>query len=86
MNVTLTFDEVWRLWPDIMAAVKCRRRFTWTLLVHNATLNGFDGITLRLGFSSPGALDSFTTSGGTEVLRQAIRDALNADWQIEVKA
>lgn len=80
--MTLTFDEVWRLWPDILEAVKCRRRLTWTMLVHNATLVGFDGTTIRLAFTWGGALDSFTATGGVDVLRQAIRDALGVDWQI----
>lgn len=86
MSMTLTFDEVWRLWPQVMEAVKNRRRFTWTQMVHNATLTGFDGTTIRLAFTWDGALDSFTTTGGTDVLRQAIKDALNTDWQIEVRS
>ncbi|MDX3229394.1 hypothetical protein [Streptomyces sp. ME19-01-6] len=82
-DLTLTFDEVWDLWPAVMEAVKYRRRFTWTLLLHNAILIGFDGTTVRLAFTWEGALDSFTTTGGVDVLRAAIQDALGVDWQIE---
>ncbi|MDQ1037320.1 DNA polymerase-3 subunit gamma/tau [Streptomyces sp. V3I8] len=38
------------LWPNILEAVKNRRRFTWILLSQNAQVTGFDGTTLQIGF------------------------------------
>ncbi|MYX62244.1 DNA polymerase III subunit gamma and tau, partial [Streptomyces sp. SID8382] len=57
--------QVRQMWPDILEAVKNRRRFTWILLSQNATVAGFDGTTLQLGFSNAGARDSFV-GGGSE--------------------
>src|SRR5437660_1634377 len=71
------------MWPQILDAVKNRRRFTWILLSQNAQVVGFDGTTLQLGFANPGARDSFVGGGSEDVLRQAISDALGVQWKIE---
>ncbi|MEV8416240.1 DNA polymerase III subunit gamma and tau, partial [Streptomyces niveus] len=47
--------QVRNMWPDILEAVKNRRRFTWILLSQNAQVAGFDGTTLQLGFLNAGA-------------------------------
>ncbi|MEU1667424.1 DNA polymerase III subunit gamma and tau [Streptomyces sparsogenes] len=75
--------QVRQMWPDILEAVKNRRRFTWILLSQNATVTGFDGTTLQLGFSNAGARDSFVGGGSEDVLRQALSDALGVQWRIE---
>ncbi|MGW8378543.1 DNA polymerase III subunit gamma and tau [Streptomyces sp. ODS28] len=75
--------QVRQMWPQILDAVKNRRRFTWILLSQNASVVGFDGTTLQLGFSNPGARDSFGNSGSDEVLRQALSDALGVQWKVE---
>ena len=75
--------QVRQLWPDILEAVKNRRRFTWILLSQNAQVVGFDGSTLQLGFSNAGARDSFANGGSDEVLRQALHDAIGVQWKIE---
>jgi DNA polymerase-3 subunit gamma/tau len=73
-----------QLWPQILDAVKNRRRFTWILLSQNAQVVGFDGTTLQVGFSNAGARDSFVSGGSEEVLRQAVADALGGtQWRIE---
>ncbi|MDF2257277.1 DNA polymerase III subunit gamma and tau [Streptantibioticus ferralitis] len=76
-------SRVRQMWPDILEAVKNRRRFTWILLSQNAQVVGFDGSTLQLGFANPGARDSFVNGGSDEVLRQAVSDALGVQWKIE---
>ncbi|MBI0319699.1 DNA polymerase III subunit gamma and tau, partial [Streptomyces javensis] len=75
--------QVRQMWPDILEAVKNRRRFTWILLSQNATVSGFDGTTLQLGFSNAGARDSFVGGGSEDVLRQALQDAIGVQWRIE---
>ncbi|MEU5051484.1 DNA polymerase III subunit gamma and tau [Streptomyces sp. NPDC021096] len=72
-----------QMWPNILEAVKGRRRFTWILLSQNAQVAGFDGTTLQVGFSNPGARDSFTNSGSEDVLRQALGD-LGVQWKTEM--
>ncbi|MFG2132739.1 DNA polymerase III subunit gamma and tau [Streptomyces sp. NPDC048751] len=71
------------LWPNILEAVKNRRRFTWILLSQNAQVAGFDGTTLQLGFVNAGARDNFAGSGSEDVLRQALAEQFNVHWKIE---
>ncbi|MEV0981507.1 DNA polymerase III subunit gamma and tau [Streptomyces sp. NPDC049915] len=71
------------LWPNILEAVKNRRRFTWILLSQNAQVTGFDGTTLQLGFVNAGARDNFAGSGSEDVLRQALVEQFNVHWKIE---
>ncbi|MBV7699527.1 DNA polymerase III subunit gamma and tau [Streptomyces sp. TRM70350] len=71
------------LWPNILEAVKNRRRFTWILLSQNAQVTGFDGTTLQLGFVNVGARDNFASSGSEDVLRQALAEQFNVHWKIE---
>ncbi|MEU9912016.1 DNA polymerase III subunit gamma and tau [Streptomyces sp. NPDC051001] len=71
------------LWPNILEAVKNRRRFTWILLSQNAQVAGFDGTTLQIGFVNVGARDNFVSSGSEEVLKQALGEQFNVQWKIE---
>ncbi|MCX4824163.1 DNA polymerase III subunit gamma and tau [Streptomyces sp. NBC_01142] len=75
--------QVRNMWPDILEAVKNRRRFTWILLSQNAQVAGFDGTTLQLGFINAGARDNFTSSGSEEVLKQALAEQFNVQWKVE---
>ncbi|EPD89585.1 hypothetical protein HMPREF1486_06268, partial [Streptomyces sp. HPH0547] len=75
--------QIRQMWPQILEAVKNRRRFTWILLSQNAQVVGFDGKTLQVGFPNAGARDSFCNGGSDEVLRQALNDALGVQWQVE---
>ncbi|MFE2646076.1 DNA polymerase III subunit gamma and tau [Streptomyces nigra] len=72
-----------QLWPNILEAVKNRRRFTWILLSQNAQVAGFDGTTLQLGFVNAGARDNFASSGSEDVLRQALSEQFHVQWKIE---
>lgn len=71
------------LWPNILEAVKNRRRFTWILLSQNAQVTGFDGTTLQIGFVNSGARDNFASSGSEEVLKQALTELFNVHWKVE---
>ncbi|MER5401701.1 DNA polymerase III subunit gamma and tau [Streptomyces sp. NPDC002599] len=71
------------LWPNILEAVKNRRRFTWILLSQNAQVTAFDGTTLQIGFVNAGARDNFASSGSEEVLRQALAEQFNVQWKVE---
>ncbi|MER6101172.1 DNA polymerase III subunit gamma and tau [Streptomyces sp. NPDC001832] len=75
--------QVRNMWPDILEAVKNRRRFTWILLSQNAQVTGFDGTTLQIGFLNAGARDNFASSGSEDVLKQALAERFNAQWKIE---
>ncbi|MFJ9345015.1 DNA polymerase III subunit gamma and tau [Streptomyces sp. NPDC101237] len=71
------------LWPNILEAVKNRRRFTWILLSQNAQVAGFDGTTLQLAFVNAGARDNFASSGSEDVLRQALTEQFGVTWRVE---
>ncbi|MER5885954.1 DNA polymerase III subunit gamma and tau [Streptomyces sp. NPDC001941] len=75
--------QVRTMWPQILEAVKNRRRFTWILLSQNAQVAGFDGTTVQLGFLNAGARDNFASSGSEEVLRQALAEQFSVNWKIE---
>ncbi|MEV6397105.1 DNA polymerase III subunit gamma and tau, partial [Streptomyces sp. NPDC051907] len=75
--------QVRNMWPEILEAVKNRRRFTWILLSQNAQVAGFDGTTLQLGFINAGARDNFASSGSEEVLKQALSEQFNVQWKVE---
>ncbi|MEU0148926.1 DNA polymerase III subunit gamma and tau [Streptomyces sp. NPDC006288] len=75
--------QVRNMWPDILEAVKNRRRFTWILLSQNAQVIGFDGTTLQIGFLNAGARDTFASSGSEEVLKQALAQQFNANWRVD---
>ncbi|WP_035799931.1 DNA polymerase III subunit gamma and tau [Kitasatospora mediocidica] len=75
--------QVRQMWPQILEAVKNRRRFTWILLSQNGQVAGFDGSVLQVSFINAGARDSFVSSNSDDVLKQAVADALNVDWRIE---
>ncbi|MFF4228648.1 DNA polymerase III subunit gamma and tau [Streptomyces sp. NPDC001820] len=75
--------QVRNMWPDILEAVKNRRRFTWILLSQNAQVAGFDGTTLQLGFINAGARDNFASSGSEEVLKQALAEQFSVQWKVE---
>ncbi|MFD8920148.1 DNA polymerase III subunit gamma and tau [Streptomyces sp. NPDC059569] len=82
-GMTQGAGQVRNMWPDILEAVKNRRRFTWILLSQNAQVAGFDGTTLQVGFINAGARDNFTSSGSEDVLKQALSEQFHVQWKIE---
>ncbi|MFJ1707893.1 DNA polymerase III subunit gamma and tau [Kitasatospora sp. NPDC088346] len=75
--------QIRQMWPQILDAVKNRRRFTWILLSQNGQVAGFDGSVLQVSFVNAGARDSFVSSNSDDVLRQALADSLGVDWRVE---
>ncbi|MEV6103152.1 DNA polymerase III subunit gamma and tau [Streptomyces sp. NPDC051940] len=75
--------SVRQMWPDILEAVKNKRRFTWILISQNAVVSGFDGTTLQLGFANPGARDSFAGGGSAEVLQEVLAERFGVQWKVE---
>ncbi|MGG7572384.1 hypothetical protein [Streptomyces sirii] len=71
------------MWPEILEAVKDRRRFTWILLSQNAQVSGFDGTTLQIGFPNAGARDSFANGGSEDVLKDVLAERFQVQWRVE---
>jgi DNA polymerase-3 subunit gamma/tau len=79
----LTLVDVRRLWPDLLEAVKLKRRFTWILLSQNAQVAAVDDKTMTIALVNAGARNSFSSGGSEEILRQAAIDVIGHDWRIE---
>ncbi|MFE0192389.1 DNA polymerase III subunit gamma and tau [Streptomyces sp. NPDC058989] len=75
--------QVRQMWPEILEAVKDRRRFTWILLSQNAQVSGFDGTTLQIGFPNAGARDSFANGGSEDVLKDVLAERFQVQWRVE---
>ncbi|MGH3370920.1 MAG: hypothetical protein ACRDPR_13070, partial [Nocardioidaceae bacterium] len=79
----LNLVEVRRLWPDLLDAVKLKRRYTWILLSQNAQVAAVDDKTMTIALVNAGARNSFVSGGSEEILRQAAIDVIGHDWRIE---
>ena len=79
----LSLIDVRRLWPDVLEALKTRRRLVWMVLSQNAHVVDVDPTTLTVGFNSEGPRESFLRGGGDEVLRQTAIDVIGMDWRID---
>jgi DNA polymerase-3 subunit gamma/tau len=75
--------DVRRLWPQILENVKGRRRFTWILLSQNSQVVDVRDEVVTIGLANPGAKDSFSKGGSSDVLRDAILDVLGASVRVE---
>jgi DNA polymerase III subunit gamma/tau len=71
------------MWPDVLEVVKGLRRFTWTLLSHNAQVAALDNGRLTLAMVNAGARDSFAGGGSDEIVREALIQVLGVDWKVE---
>ncbi|WP_134121573.1 DNA polymerase III subunit gamma and tau [Kribbella kalugense] len=75
--------DIRRLWPEVLEAVKTKRRFAWIMLSQNAQVIAIDDQTLTLGLVNAGARESFARSGSDEILRQAMVDTIGVDRRVE---
>ncbi|MFJ6523435.1 hypothetical protein ACIQJ4_34890 [Streptomyces filamentosus] len=70
-------------WPQVLEAVRARRRFTWILLSQNARVHSCAGDTVTLCWGNHGALDNFFSSGSADLLEQALKDVLARSVAVE---
>ncbi|NUR98348.1 MAG: DNA polymerase III subunit gamma and tau, partial [Kribbellaceae bacterium] len=75
--------DIRRLWPEVLEAVKAKRRFAWIMLSQNAQVIAIDEQTLTLGLVNAGARESFARSGSDEILRQAMIDTIGVNRRVE---
>ena len=79
----LDLVAVRRQWPLVLDEVKTLRRFTWTLLSHNAQVASLDGSRITLAMVNAGARDSFLRGGSDEIVREALVRVLGVDWKVD---
>ncbi|MFF9143912.1 hypothetical protein ACF1BN_03475 [Streptomyces sp. NPDC014861] len=75
--------QVREAWPQVLEAVRARRRFTWILLNHNARVRFYGGDAVTLCWGNHGALDNFVSSGSVGLLEQALKDVLAHPVSVE---
>jgi DNA polymerase III subunit gamma/tau len=75
--------DVRRMWPQVLEAVKGRRRVTWIVLSQNAQVHDFTGGVLTMAMNSAGARESFGRGGSPDVLREALIQVLGIAPTIE---
>ena len=80
---TVDLVTVRRLWPEVLEEVKTLRRYTWTLLSHNAQVAALDDGRITLAMVNAGARDSFLRGGSDEIVREALVRVLGVDWKVD---
>ncbi|MGI8723377.1 MAG: DNA polymerase III subunit gamma and tau [Geodermatophilaceae bacterium] len=78
----LTVVDLRRLWPDILDAIKERKRTTAALLM-SANVLAVEGSVLKLGINSSGLMRRLSEEMNTEIIRAALHDLLGVDWQVQ---
>jgi hypothetical protein len=73
-----------KFWPQVLEAVKNRRRFAWILLAQNTDVLFYDGTTLTLSATSQGVCDNLAASGSSAVLDEALAEVLNTRPIVEL--
>ena len=81
-GVDVQVADVRRLWPQVIEAVKRRRRVSWMLLSQHAQVLDVGQGALTLGFDNAGACESFSRNGSDDVLRDCMVEILGADLAI----
>ena len=74
-----------RRWPEVLATVANLRKLTSALVADNALPLALDDTTLRLGFTRPGHVNAFRSSGHADVVAQALRETLGVDVRVEAE-
>lgn len=76
--------DIRRLWPQVLDAVKDRRRYTWILLSQNSQVLDLNGNELVLALSNVGARDSFVKGGSEDILTDALVQVMGANLRISL--
>lgn len=69
-------EMIRRSWPDILAALEDASRLVWMLVKDNASVAGYDGSLLTIGFQQDGPRQSLLGRGGDRVLGEAVHQVL----------
>jgi DNA polymerase-3 subunit gamma/tau len=72
-----------RIWPEVLDAVKRRRRTTHALLM-NVSVRSVDSGVLTLAISSEPLSRLLADDVNTDCVRAAVKDVLGVDWRVRV--
>jgi DNA polymerase-3 subunit gamma/tau len=76
-------EPVRRLWPDVLATLRGKRRMTWTLVSEYAQVFDLESDRLVLMFDSPGRAASFGRGSHAEYVRRSLIDVIGLDVRVE---
>jgi DNA polymerase-3 subunit gamma/tau len=71
-SIDITFLR--RMWPQVIDAVKGKRRLTWSLLATSAQILSLDDENITIGIVNSGARDSFVRSESDVILSDAFEE------------
>jgi len=74
-----------RRWPEVLATLATLRKLTLALVADNALPLVLDDTTLRIGFTLPGHVNAFRSSGHADVVARALRQTLGVDVRVEAE-
>jgi len=80
---SLTTADVRRMWPQVLDAVKGRRRVTWIVLSQNAQVHSFVNNVLTIALNNAGARETFGRGGSPDILRESLIEVLGIAPTIE---
>ncbi|MFC7401750.1 DNA polymerase III subunit gamma and tau [Citricoccus sp. GCM10030269] len=69
-------DMIRRAWPEILTYLEENSRLVWMLVSQNASVTGFDGELLTIGFSGDGPRDTVQRRGGDQIIAEAVHAVL----------
>jgi len=74
-----------RRWPEVLATTANLRKLTYALVADNALPLALDDTVLRIGFTRPGHVNAFRSSGHADVVARALRETLGVDVHVEAE-
>jgi DNA polymerase-3 subunit gamma/tau len=80
---TLDAAALRRVWPDVLDAVRARKRGTWTLIAQYGQVAAVRGRVVTLTFGTPGIARSFAAGINIDILKESLHQVLGVDWDIE---
>ena len=73
-NGSIDITSLRRMWPQVIDAVKGKRRLTWSLLATSAQILSLDDENITIGIVNSGARDSFVRSESDVILSDAFEE------------
>ncbi|GAA1660186.1 hypothetical protein GCM10010977_07180 [Citricoccus zhacaiensis] len=81
---TSQVEMIRRAWPEILGYLEEHSRLIWMLVSQNASVAGFDGQLLTIGFSGDGPRDTVQRRGGDQVISEAVHSVLGIQPKLDL--
>ncbi|GAA4758551.1 DNA polymerase III subunit gamma and tau [Citricoccus nitrophenolicus] len=77
-------EMIRRAWPEVLEYLEEHSRLIWMLVSQNASVAGFDGQLLTIGFSGDGPRDTVQRRGGDRTIAEAVHSVLGIQPQLDL--